>query len=104
MSELPSHLHLMAGLLESLLEGYYFYHVAGPRVYAWQLVGISEWFVPRHALTLGAVTAEDKAFSGTQQNHWQIDSQYWLEKVFQQVLDPGMGLEGPSIPGGEDTD
>ena len=42
MSELPSHLHLMVGLLESLLEGYYFYHVAGPRVYAQQLVGISE--------------------------------------------------------------
>ena len=42
ISELPSHLHLVAGLLESSLEGYYFYHVAGPRVYARQLVGITE--------------------------------------------------------------
>ena len=30
MSKLPSHLHLVASLLESLLEGYHFYHVAGP--------------------------------------------------------------------------
>ena len=37
MSKLPSHLHLMASLLESPLEGYHFYHVAGPGVYAHQL-------------------------------------------------------------------
>ena len=42
MGELPSHLHLVVGLLESSLEGYYFYHVAGPRVYAQQLVGVME--------------------------------------------------------------
>ena len=34
MGELPSHLHLVVGLLESLLEGYYFYHVASPGMYA----------------------------------------------------------------------
>ena len=40
--ELPSHLHLMAGLLESSLEGYHFYHVASPGMYARQLVGVME--------------------------------------------------------------
>ena len=34
MGELPGHLHLMVGLLESPLQGYYFFHVAGPGMYA----------------------------------------------------------------------
>ena len=42
MGELPSHLHFVAGLLESSLEGYHFYHVAGPGVYTRQLVGVTE--------------------------------------------------------------
>ena len=40
MFKLPSHLHFMASLLESSLEDYHFYHVAGPGVYAHQLVGV----------------------------------------------------------------
>ena len=42
MGELPSHLYFVASLLESLLEGYHFYHVASPWVYAHQLVGLTK--------------------------------------------------------------
>ena len=42
MAELSRYLHFMSGFLESLLEGYNVYHVAGPRVYARQLVGVME--------------------------------------------------------------
>ena len=42
MGELSRYLHFMSGFLESLLEGYNLYHVAGPRVYARQLVGVME--------------------------------------------------------------
>ena len=40
MGELSCYLHFMSGFLESPLIGYNLYHVAGPRVYARQLVGI----------------------------------------------------------------
>ena len=56
----------MLGFLESSLVGCDFYHVASQGVYACQLVGIVKWFIPRHALALGAVTTEDKALSGAQ--------------------------------------
>ena len=56
----------MSGFLESLLVGCDFYHVASPGVYARQLVDIVEWFIPRHALALGAITTEDEALSGAQ--------------------------------------
>ena len=42
MGKLPSHLHFVVSLLESLLEGYHLYHVANPGVYARQLVGVIE--------------------------------------------------------------
>ena len=40
MSEVSHHLHLVSSFLESSLLGYDFYHVASPRVYARQLVGV----------------------------------------------------------------
>ena len=40
VGELPSHLHIMTCHLESSLQGYDIYHVAGPGVYAHQLVGV----------------------------------------------------------------
>ena len=40
VSELSRHLHFMSGFLESLLVGCDIYHVARPRVYAHQLVGV----------------------------------------------------------------
>ena len=42
MGELSYYLHLMSGFLESPLVGYNIYHVAGPRVYTRQLVGLME--------------------------------------------------------------
>ena len=42
MGELSRYLHFVLGFLESLLEGYNIYHVASPRVYARQLVGVME--------------------------------------------------------------
>ena len=42
MDEFSHYLHFVSGFLESLLVGYNFYHVAGPRVYTHQLVGIME--------------------------------------------------------------
>ena len=42
MGELSHYLHFMLGFFESPLIGYNLYHVAGPRVYARQLVGILE--------------------------------------------------------------
>ena len=64
MGELSRYLYFVSGFFESLLIGYNLYHVAGPRVYAHQLVGVLEWFIPRHTLALGTVTTEDKAFGG----------------------------------------
>ena len=84
MGELLSHLQIMVGLLESMLEGHHIYHVAGPGVDAHQLVGVPKWFVPGHTLLQGAVATKDEALSQTQNllSHWQIDSQCWLEKIF----------------------
>ena len=42
VSELSCHLHFMTGFLESPLVGRDIYHVAGPGVYARQLVCIAE--------------------------------------------------------------
>ena len=42
MGELSNYLHFMLGFLESPLVGYNLYHLAGPRVYAHQLVGVME--------------------------------------------------------------
>ena len=42
MGELSRYLHFVSGFLESPLVGYNLYHVAGPRVYAHQLVGVME--------------------------------------------------------------
>ena len=42
MGELSRYLHFVSGFLESMLVGYNLYHVAGPRVYTRQLVGIME--------------------------------------------------------------
>ena len=42
MGELSRYLHFVSGFLESPLEGYNLYHVASPRVYTHQLVGIME--------------------------------------------------------------
>ena len=42
MVELSHHLHLVLSFLESSLVGYDLYHVAGPRVYARQLVGVTK--------------------------------------------------------------
>ena len=42
MHELSRYLHFMSCFLESPLVGYNLYHVAGPRVYAHQLVGVVE--------------------------------------------------------------
>ena len=42
MGELSRYLDFVSGFLESPLEGYDVYHVAGPRVYACQLVGVME--------------------------------------------------------------
>ena len=42
MGEFPSHLHIVVGLFESLLEGHYVCGVVGPGVYAHQLVGMTE--------------------------------------------------------------
>ena len=40
MRELPRYLHFVPCFLESPLVSYDLYHVAGPRVYARQLVGV----------------------------------------------------------------
>ena len=42
VGELSGHLHLMSSFLESSLVGYDLYHVAGPGVYARQLVGVTK--------------------------------------------------------------
>ena len=42
MGELSHYLQFVSGFLESLLEGYNLYHVAGLRVYTRQLVGVME--------------------------------------------------------------
>ena len=42
MGELSCHLHLVSSFLESSLVGYDLYHVAGPGVYAHQLVGVTK--------------------------------------------------------------
>ena len=64
MGELSRYLHFASGFFESPLIGYNIYHVAGPGVYARQLVGVLNGFIPGHALALGTVTTEDKALSG----------------------------------------
>ena len=40
MGELSDYLHFVSGFFESPLIGYNIYHVASPRVYARQLVGV----------------------------------------------------------------
>ena len=40
MGELSRYLHFVLGFFDSPLIGYNIYHVAGPRVYASQLVGV----------------------------------------------------------------
>ena len=42
IGELSRYLHFVSGFLESLLVAYNLYHVAGPRLYARQLVGVME--------------------------------------------------------------
>ena len=42
IGELSHYLHFVSGFFESPLIGYNLYHVAGPRVYAHQLVGVLE--------------------------------------------------------------
>ena len=93
----------MVGLFESLLEGHYIYCIACPGVYACELVGVTEWLILWYALTLSAVATEDEALSGSQENHWQVDSQCQLEEILQQVLNPCMGFQGPPVSGGEDA-
>ena len=69
MGEFPGHLHVVADLLESSLEGHYIYGVASPGVDARRLVGIMESLIPRHVLILSAVTTENEALSWTQKSH-----------------------------------
>ena len=75
--------------------------IASPGVHAHELLGVPQGFLVGHSLALCAAVTEDEALSCTQQSHCQINSQHQLEKIFQQVLNPGVGFQDPFISGDE---
>ena len=82
MSKLLGDLHIMLGLLESVLKSYHIDCVAGPGVDASKLLGICQGFIPWHALALWMATTENEALGLAQKSTWHIDCQHRLEKVF----------------------